>query len=210
MFFTVRTGIEKVVTAFAGNVPYEIYSPVSMLICFVLIGMAIFFMTRKIIMQTGTHNTEKSYVCMGCAFLLTVVYLVFGLTIIDREQLIITDYQYNDADNSITLQLVDNTNKIYSQDFILPDGEEDPGELFKLNKVNTSASTDKNYLQVEHRYNGNYVYTLTCEEGTDMNKALLEYYEKIETLGTGKNSSEKTNSYEHSYSMPWLYSILYR
>lgn len=203
MCIVVKNEIEKVVTAFSSKISYEIFSNILPVVCFVLMFMAICFLIGKVVLGTGTHNMKKAAACMSCALLTVFVYRIFGLTVVDRKQLEVMDYQYHEGDHSITLQLKDEADKEYSQSFILPSGEKDSSELFMLDRVNTDG--DGEYLQVERRYNGNYVYTLTCEKGKAMNEVILDHYDKIEMLGTGKVHSEK--SHAPSYRTPWFYGI---
>lgn len=148
------------------------------------------------------------WLCMGTSIVVLAVYMLSSNTVIARNTLTVTDSEYDEANNTIVLQLEDKNGTQFQQMFSLSqDSVSSETAQFNINEISTGADIDS--LEVEQYYNGNYSYYLNCKDDSETGTNVASYLSKTAEIGTGNAKPETDENHTNPYRNLWLYAILF-
>lgn len=205
---SIIAGWEHLVSDLANAVPYTMWATAFSVIILIMISGIVFWLWKQII-GDGKHMSDWiPWLCMGTSIVVMAVYMLSSNTVIARNTLTVTDSEYDEANNTIVLQLEDKNGTQFLQMFNLSqDSASNETAQFSIDEINTGADIDS--LDVEQHYNGNYSYYLNCKDDSKTETNVASYLSKTSEIGTGNAKPETNENHTDSYRNLWLYAILF-
>lgn len=205
---SIIAGWEHLVSDLANTIPYTMWATAFSVIILILISGIVFWLWKRII-SNGEHMSDWiPWLCMGTSIVVLAVYMLSSNTVIARNTLTVTDSEYDEANNTIVLQLEDKNGTQFQQMFSLSqDSVSSETAQFNINEISTGADIDS--LEVEQYYNGNYSYYLNCKDDSETGTNVASYLSKTAEIGTGNAKPETDENHTNPYRNLWLYAILF-
>lgn len=208
MIDSIIAGWEHLVSNLANTVSYTMWANTSSVIVLILASGVILWLLKRIFGDGEHMNNWIPWLCMGTSIVVMAVYMLSSNTVISRNMLTVTDSEYDEANNTILLQLEDESGTQFQQMFSLSqDSASGETAQFSINEINTGADIDS--LEVEQHYNGNYSYYLNCKDDSKTGANVASYLSKTSEIGTGNAKPETNENRTDSYRNLWLYAILF-